>query len=263
MIRLGQYMPADTVVHRLDPRVKIAAIVAMSFLIFAATPAGVFLISLFLAAVIRTARLTPAQAAAALKPVMYFMALIFFVHLLFTEGTPLLSLSPLPLVITDEGLIRGAYVTWQFAGLIIGGAILTMTTLPSELVGGIERLLRPLARVGFPSQEIAVMISMAISFIPMLLEEYDRLRMAQMARGSDFTTGSLSLRAKAVIALAMPLLLSAFRRADELALAMEARGYRRGPRTTLHELKLSGTDYAAFAFMAAFVLVNVGLLVIA
>ena len=107
------------------------------------------------------------------------------------------------------------------------------------------------------------MISMALRFMPMLLEEYERLRMAQMARGADFTTGSLALRIRALAALTVPLLLSAFRRADELALAMEARGYRRGPRTTLRELKLSGTDFAAFAVMAVFVLMNFGLRVIA
>ena len=107
------------------------------------------------------------------------------------------------------------------------------------------------------------MISMALRFMPMLLEEYERLRMAQMARGADFTTGSLALRIRALAALTVPLLLSAFRRADELALAMEARGYRRGPRTTLRELKLSGMDFAAFAVMAVFVLMNFGLRVIA
>jgi energy-coupling factor transporter transmembrane protein EcfT len=190
------------------------------------------------------------------------MTLIFLMHLFLTEGRPLLSLAPLPLRITQEGLVQGAYVTWQFACLVIVAAILTMTTLPSDLVGGIERLLRPLQRVGIPSQDIAVMISMALRFIPMLLEEYERLRMAQMARGADFTTGSLALRIRALVALTVPLLLSAFRRADELALAMEARGYQRGPRTTLRELKLTGVDYAAFAVMAVFVLINIGLWVI-
>jgi energy-coupling factor transporter transmembrane protein EcfT len=263
LITLGQYLPGTTVVHRLDPRVKIVAVIALSLVIFGATPAEIALISLFLAAVLRTARLTLAQTLAAVRPVAIFMALIFLMHLFLTEGGPLISLSPLPLRITQEGLAQGAYVTWQFAGLVIGAAVLTMTTLSSDLVGGIERLLRPLARVGIPSQDIAVMIAMAFRFMPMLLEEYDRIRMAQMARGADFTSGNLVLRTRAVAALAVPLLSSAFRRADELALAMEARGYRRGPRTTLHELKLTGTDFAAFAVIAAFVLVNFGLRVIA
>jgi energy-coupling factor transporter transmembrane protein EcfT len=259
VIRLGQYLPGDTVVHRLDPRVKILSVVALSILIFAATWAEILLISVFLAAVVATTRMTPAQALGALRPVAVFIAMIFLVHLFFTEGRPILSLAPLPVRITQEGLVRGIYVTWQFAGLVLGAAILTMTTPPSDLVGGIERLLRPLSRVGIPSQDLAVMIAMALRFMPMLLEEYDRLRMAQMARGADFTTGSLALRTRAVSALAVPLLLSAFRRADELAVAMEARGYRRGPRTTLRELALSGCDMGAFAVMAAFFLANFAL----
>lgn len=263
MIKLGQYLPGETVVHRLDPRVKIVAVIAMSFLIFAAPAAGIALISLFLASVLAAARLTLAQTAAAVRPVAIFMTLIFLMHLFLTEGRPLLSLAPLPLRVTREGLAQGAYVTWQFACLIIVAAILTMTTLPSDLVGGIERLLRPFSRIGIPSQDIAVMISMALRFMPTFIEEYDRLRTAQMARGADFTTGSLALRIKAVASFAVPLMLSAFRRADELALAMEARGYRRGPRTTLRELRLSGTDFAAFAVMAVFALMNFGLRVIA
>jgi energy-coupling factor transporter transmembrane protein EcfT len=262
MIALGQYLPGTTVVHHLDPRMKTIAVVVMSPLIFTAPTAGIALISLFLAFVLAAARLPIARTAAAVRPVAIFMTLIFLMHLFLTEGRPLLSLAPLPLRITQEGLVQGAYVTWQFACLVIVAAILTMTTLPSDLVSGIERLLRPLQRVGIPSQDIAVMISMSLRFIPMLLEEYERLRMAQMARGADFTTGSLSRRIKALAVLTVPLLLSAFRRADELALAMEARGYRRGPRTTLRELKLTGVDYAAFAVMAVFVLINIGLWVI-
>jgi len=259
VIRLGQYLPGDTIIHRLDPRVKILSVVALSILIFGATPAEILLISAFLAAVIHATRMTPVQALGALRPVAVFMAMIFLVHLFFTEGRPILSLAPLPVRITQEGLVRGVYVTWQFAGLVLSAAVLTLTTPPSDLVGGIERLLRPLSRVGIPSQDLAVMIAMALRFMPMLLEEYDRLRMAQMARGADFTTGSLALRTRAVAALAVPLLLSAFRRADELAVAMEARGYRRGPRTTLRELALSGCDLGAFAFMAAFFLANFAL----
>jgi len=256
VIHLGQYLPNNTIVHRLDPRVKILSVVALSILIFAATTAEILLISVFLAAVAVAARMTPLQALGALRPVAFFLAMIFLVHLFFTEGRLILSLAPLPVRITQEGLVRGIYVTWQFAGLVLGAALLTMTTSPSDLVGGIERLLRPLSRVGIPSQDLAVMIALALRFMPMLLEEYDRIRMAQMARGADFTTGNLALRTRAVSALAVPLLLSAFRRADELAIAMEARGYRRGPRTTLRELAFSGCDLGAFAVMASFFLMN-------
>jgi energy-coupling factor transporter transmembrane protein EcfT len=259
MILLGQYLPGDTIIHRLDPRVKILSVVALSILIFAATWLEILLISAFLIAVIRTIRMTPAQALGALRPVAVFMAMIFLVHLLFTEGLPILSLTPLPVRITQEGLVRGIYVTWQFAGLVLGAAVLTRSTPPSDLVGGIERLLRPLSWIGIPSQDLAMMIAMALRFMPMLLEEYDRLRMAQMARGADFTTGNLALRTRAVAVLAVPLLLCAFRRADELAVAMEARGYRRGPRTTLRELALSRCDLGAFTVMAALILANIAL----
>ncbi len=259
MINLGQYHPDDTVLHRLDPRVKIAAIMALSILIFAADWAGVVLVTLLLAALIRTARLSLGEAAAALRPVSLFMAVIFLMHLLTTGGEPLFAFSPLPIAATQEGFVKGAYVTWQFAGLVIAAALLTLTTSPSELVGGIERLLRPFARIGVPSQEIAVMIAMALRFMPMLLEEYDRLRTAQMARGADFSTGGLAGRMRALRLLVVPLMLSAFRRADELAVAMEARGYRRGPRTMLRELRLTGTDFAACTLMAAFLLLNLGL----
>ena len=256
MINLGQYVAGESLIHRLDPRVKIVSVVTLSFLTFGAGPAEIALISLFLATLLGASGLSPFRTATALRPVAFFLALIFVMHAFLTEGTPLLSLAPLPAALTREGLAQGAYVTWQFASLVIAAAVLTMTTLPSDLVGGIERLLRPLARVGIPSQDIAVMISMALRFIPMLLEEYERLRMAQMARGSDFSVGRITLRIQAFAALAVPLLLSAFRRADELALAMEARGYRRGPRTSLRELKLAGLDFTAFAVMAVFALLN-------
>ncbi len=251
MIRLGQYLPGDTVIHRLDPRVKILFVVALSALIFAATRTEILLISLFLVSAAAAAHVTTARILAALRPVALFMAVIFLVHLLFTEGRPVLSLAPLPVAVTREGLVRGTYVTWQFAGLVLSAALLTMTTPPSDLVAGIERLLRPLARVGVPTQDLAVMISMALRFMPMMLEEYERIRMAQTARGADFTAGSLAARTRSLAALAVPLLMSAFRRADELAVAMEARGYRRGPRTTLRELAFARCDWGAFAVMGA------------
>jgi energy-coupling factor transporter transmembrane protein EcfT len=259
MIHLGQYLPGDTAFHRLDPRVKILSVVALSMMVFAATWPEILLVSLFLLAVIHTVRMTPAQAVAALRPVAVFMAMIFLVHLLFTEGQAILPLDPLPIRITREGLVQGIYVTWQFSCLVLAAAVLTRSTCPSDLVGGIERLLRPLSRIGIPSQDLAMMIAMALRFMPMLLEEYDRLRMAQMARGADFTTGSLALRTRAVASLAVPLLLSAFRRADELAVAMDARGYRRGPRTTLRELAFSRCDLGAFTAMTAFFLANFAL----
>jgi energy-coupling factor transporter transmembrane protein EcfT len=205
------------------------------------------------------ARLGLARLAGALKPVACFMALIFLLHLLMTDGTPLISLAPLPLQITREGILQGGFVTWQFASLVIAAAILTLTTSPSDLVGGIERLLRPFRRLGVPVGEIAMMVSLALRFLPMMHGEYRRLRMAQMARGADFTTGGIVLRSRAVAALAVPLLLSALRCADELALAMEARGYHRGARSSLREFRLTRRDRLAFLLLAVFALFNFGL----
>ena len=254
MTRLGEYRPEETILHRLDPRVKLLSVVALSLLTFAATPFEILFISVFLAAVAGVARMGLSEAAEALRPVAFFIALIFLVHLLLTDGRPLLSFAPLPMRITREGLLQGSYVAWQFAGLVLAGAILTRSTSPSELVAGMERLLRPLSRIGIPAQDFAVMIAIALRFMPILLEEYDQLRAAQTARGADFATGNVSRRTRTVYRLAVPLLFSAFRRADELAIAMEARGYRRGPRAALRELSLSKRDLGACAVMGILLL---------
>lgn len=256
MIRLGQYQAGDTLIHRIDPRVKILSVIALSLLIFAATRLEILLASGFLVAVFIILRLTPAQILRTLRPVAIFMVLIFIVHLFFTAGRPILSLTPLPIHISREGLFRGLYVTWQFAALVLTAAVLTLTTSPSDFVAGIDRLLSPLSRIGLPSQDLSVMIAMALRFMPMLLEEYDRIRTAQTSRGADLATGSLSSRMRAGSTLIVPLIFSAFRRADELAEAMEARGYRRGPRTTLRELAFSRRDWVTSIFVGLFLSVN-------
>ena len=155
---------------------------------------------------------------------------------------------------TYEGLERGVLVTWQFIALVVSAAVLTMTTAPSELVGGFEKLLRPFNRLGVPSHDIAVMVSISLRFVPTLLEEVERMKEAQMARGADFASGGLVRRLKKMATLVIPLILCTFRRADELALAMEGRSYHRGPRTYLRELKFSRFDYAALLFIAAFLI---------
>lgn len=262
MVVLGQYLPLDTPLHRLDPRVKIMAVLLLSLVIFRAGGYQILLISLFFAGLIGASRIPLRKMGGALRPVVPFMGLLLGMHLLFTEGTPLFTLLPPPFAITVEGGKQGAYVVWQFAGLVIAGALLTMTTSPSDLVCGIERLLRPLRRIGVPSAEIAVMIAMALRFLPMMLEEYDRIRMAQLSRGADFSSGSPHRRLRATAALAMPLLLAAFRRADSLIMAMEARGWHRGPRTSLRELKLTRADGVALAVLIALVAADIALEII-
>lgn len=259
MVLLGQYLPRETPLERLDPRIKIMAVMTLSMAVLHADGCQMLLLSAFLAALTGVARIAPGYLARSLGPVIPFFALLFFMHLFLTDGTPLFPSFPLPLGITVEGAWQGAVVVWQFASLVVAGSLLTMTTSPSGLVGGIERLLRPLGRFGLPSSGIALMVSMALRFLPMVLEEYEQIRTAQLSRGADFSTGSPVRRLRAVAALAMPLLLASFRRADALIMAMESRGYHNGPRTSLQELKLSPVDGVALSILALVMAVDIGL----
>jgi len=253
MIHIGQYIAGDSFTHRLDPRVKTVWTIILSILIFRATWFDVYLISLFLLMVLGLSRLKAAPIFDAIKPLTFFAGLLFLLHLLFTDGTALLALPALHLKITHEGMFRGAFVAWQFVALVLCGAILTMTTPPSEMISGLEKLLHPLKYLGIPTQDIAVMVSMALRFVPTLLEEFDRIRLAQTSRGADVKTGTLTQRVKTAASMSLPLMVSALRRADELADAMESRGYHSGPRTTLRVLQVSGLDYAALSWLAIFI----------
>jgi len=246
---IGQYIPGNSLIHRLDPRVKIGSTIVLSILIL---KGGVFtaaLISSFLAVLIPCSGLSLQQMGKAFRPVLFFFALLFFVHLFFTDGNPIPPFPPWRVTVTYEGLYRGAITTWQFALLIWSASILTMTTLPTNLVSGIERLLRPLKRLGVPSHDLAMMVSVALRFVPTFLEEIDRIKVAQMARGASFGSGPYIRRIRTALSLLLPIVLRAVRRADELVTAMEARGYRRGPRTYMRELSMTRADYAAVLVM--------------
>ncbi len=248
---LGQFIPGDSPVHRLDPRVKIITVLLLSIVILNAGPVESLIVTVFLLAALALSGLSGRQVAAALKPLVWFFAILFGLHLFFTEGRPIFASLP---AVTVEGLERGVSVTWQFVALVVSAAILTMTTVPADLVGGFEKLLRPFNRLGVPSHDIAIMVSISLRFVPTLLEEVERMREAQVARGADFAGGRLVGRLRKMSAIVIPLVLCTFRRADELALAMEGRGYHRGPRTYLRELKFSRSDYTALLIVAAFLL---------
>ncbi len=245
MISFGQYRNGNSFGHRLDARVKILAMVILSILIFQARGWEIYLLSAFLCAVCFISRLKFSAVREALRPLVLFAVLLFVMHLFFTDGTPLFPIPYLPVQITGEGLFRGLLISWQFLALALSGAILTMTTSPSDLVCGLESLLRPLRLIRVPVSDIAVMVSMALRFVPTLLEEYDRIKTAQMARGAEVETGRLDRRMKSLAALLFPLMVSALRRADDLAEAMEARGYARGPRTTMHQLSFGREEATA------------------
>ncbi len=253
MYNPGQYIHGNTLIYKLDPRIKIISVIALSIVVFKANLSGCAVISAFMIAVILLSRLRLDHILGALKPVAVFAAMLFIMHAFLTEGTALFTFSPFSITITYEGLYRGALVTWQITCLVLAAVVMTMTTTPSELISGIEILLRPFRRVGVPSHDIAVMISMALRFMPTLLEEFDKIRMAQMARGADIKTGSFLQKVKWAKSLAMPLMINAFRRADELSDAMESRGYQRGNRTTLKELRITSLDVAATALMILFI----------
>ncbi len=249
MYHIGQYIPGKSIIHGLDPRVKIVSVIVLSIMILRDEAFSAAMISIFLVALIPTARLAPHHILRALRPMAVFFILLFILHIFFTDGEPIPPFPAWKVTVTYEGLYRGTLVTWQFTLLMLNASLLMMTTSPTELVSGIERLLRPLKILGIPSHDIAIMISIALRFVPILFEEIERIKESQMARGANFKTGTLLQRTKANISLLTPLILSILRRADELAVAMEGRGYIRGPRTYIRELHMSFKDYAAVVTM--------------
>jgi energy-coupling factor transporter transmembrane protein EcfT len=250
MFHLGQYIPRPSVVHGLDPRVKILATLALSMTILQANPVKAAILSVFLLGGAWLSRLSWREVGAALRPLAFFFCFLFLLHLFFTDGRPLFPAFP---VVTVEGLSRGLITTWQFMALVVCAALLTMTTTPSELISGIERLLRPLRALRISSHDLAVMVSLALRFVPTLLLEFHRLREAQVSRGADFRGGTVTERLKKVSSLASVLVIQTFQKADELAQAMEGRGYERGPRTYLRELKMGYADYTVMISTLVFI----------
>lgn len=249
MYNLGQYVPAESVVHKLDPRAKIIIVITLSIIVFRADVFILALLNGLLIMVALVARLSLTSIQKSLKPVLPFFALLFSLYLFFTGGTPI---PPFPLGhvnITYEGLHKGTLLVWKFILLVLTSSILTMVTSPSEITQGMERLLRLFKLPGISSHDLAVMLSIALRFIPSLLGEIERMREAQLARGACLT--DRVKRTRAVASLVIPLALSVFRRADELTSAMEARGYQRGPRTYLLELSMSPADYVAVILVIA------------
>lgn len=255
MVNLGQYIPRQSPIHGLDPRVKILSVVLLSLMVLNTHVLTASMISLFLLALVPVSCIPFSRFLCSFKPVLPFFLLLFLLHLLLTRGTPIPPFPPWRVTVTWEGLFKGTIVTWQFALLIMSASFLTMTTTPSGLVTGLERLLRPFRFIGVPSHDVAVMVSVALRFVPTILQEMRNIREAQTARGADFGTGSPYRRMRAVIALLIPLISNTFRKADDLATAMEGRGYGGGPRTSMHELHLTSKDFLAVAVMSAVVAV--------
>ncbi|MBQ8200762.1 MAG: energy-coupling factor transporter transmembrane protein EcfT [Clostridia bacterium] len=250
-ITMGQYYPVDSWVHRLDPRTKIVLTIAMIVAVFMVhSLAGYALVLGFVYLASRLARIPFKMLLRGVKPLRIILILTFLLNLFFNNGTTLLVEWGF-LRITQEGLSQAVHYSLRLVFLVLGTSLMTLTTSPIALSDGIEMLLSPLKKLHFPAHELAMMMSIALRFIPTLMEEADKIMKAQMARGADFESGNLLARAKAMVPLLVPLFVSAFRRAGDLAMAMESRCYHGGEhRTRLRVLKITKNDYLAAACVA-------------
>ncbi|MDR1246746.1 MAG: energy-coupling factor transporter transmembrane protein EcfT [Clostridiales Family XIII bacterium] len=253
-ITIGQYYPGETWVHRLDPRLKITVtLIFIVALFFVRDFLGYVIAIAALGGVIAISRVPLGFILRGLKAIFIIIVFTFALNMFLTAGTPLIKIGFF--TVTREGLYGAVFMALRLVLLIIGSSLLTLTTKPIKLTDGIESLLGPLRVIGVPAHELAMMMTIALRFIPTLLEETDKIMKAQMARGADFESGSILRRAKNLIPILVPLFISAFRIAQDLAMAMEARCYRGGEgRTKLHVLKFESRDAAATLLTALFVL---------
>ncbi|MDI9471665.1 MAG: energy-coupling factor transporter transmembrane protein EcfT [Tissierellia bacterium] len=249
-ITVGQYYPGNSILHRLDPRTKLIGTFLFIIVIFMVkTSPQYLLLGLFVLLNVFLSKVPLRFIIRGLRSIVFILMFAFAINLFFTPGTPIFRLWRIR--ITHEGLRLAFTMMMRLVLLIMGTSLMTLTSSPIQLTDGIERLFSPLKRVGFPAHEVAMMMSIALRFIPTLLEETDKIMKAQMARGADFESGRLLQRARALVPLLVPLFIASFKRADDLANAMEARCYRGGRgRTRLHELRYSSRDFLAFLTLA-------------
>lgn len=254
-ITLGQYIPADSYIHRLDPRSKILMAVASMVAVFMCAGFPSLLAwALFLPVVVRISKIPFSAVLRSAKPILVLIIITSSLHLFWTGGnTVIFAIGPL--TATAEGALMAARMGTRLYLLVLYAGLLTLTTSPSELSDGLESIISPLKRFGVPAHEIAMMMTIALRFIPTLFEETDRIIKAQKSRGADFNSGSLIKRARAYIPVLIPLFVMVFQRADTLAYAMEARCYRGGRgRVRMYPLKWGAPENAAlliFALMSA------------
>lgn len=248
-ITLGQFYPAKSVLHRLDPRTKFVGtlIFIVSVFLFNTFP-GYGVATLFLAGMIALSRVPVKFMFKGLKAIFMILLITVIFNIVLTPGEVLWSWGFLK--ITKEGLVLAGRMAIRLTYLVIGSSVMTLTTTPNQLTDGLERLLRPLNKVHVPVHEIAMMMSIALRFIPILMEETDKIMKAQIARGADFENGNIIQKAKNMIPLLVPLFISAFRRANDLAMAMEARCYHGGDdRTQMKPLHYEKRDYVAYGVL--------------
>ena len=253
-ITIGQYYPAKSVLHRLDPRVKLVStlLYLISLFLFKSIP-GYIVATVFLVASIRLSKVPFSYIVKGLKSIVMLLMITVLFNLFLTRDGEVLFHAWI-FTITEGGLRTAVYMAIRLIYLIIGSSLMTFTTTPNELTDGIEKLLHPLNKIRVPVHEVAMMMSIALRFIPILLEETDKIMKAQIARGADLESGNIIQRAKNMIPILVPLFVSAFRRANDLAMAMEARCYRGGEgRTKMKPLKYQSRDRMAYIVVVAYV----------
>ena len=261
-ITLGQYYPAQSVLHRLDPRVKLLGtlVYVLSLFLFQSF-VGYLVATVFLVSLIILSHVPFSFMIRGLKAILILLIFTSVLNMFLTPGRELVHFWRFK--ITIEGLRLAAFMVLRLVYLIIGSSLMTLTTTPSNLTDGLEKGLGWLKILKVPVHEIAMMMSIALTFIPVLMEETDKIIKAQQARGADFDSGNLVRRAKALVPLLVPLFVSAFRRANDLATAMESRCYRGGEgRTKLHPLRYQARDYVAYAVLLVYLaaIITVGII---
>ena len=251
-ITLGQYYQTESVIHRLDPRVKLVGTILYIISLFIFNHVYVYVAAaLFLAVLIRLSGVPFRYMIKGMKAIVFLLLLTVTFNLFLTPGEVLVQFWKL--TITKEGLRIAVLMAVRLTFLIIGSSLMTLTTTPNNLTDGMEKLMGPLKKVRVPVHEIAMMMSIALRFIPILMEETDKIMKAQIARGADFESGNLMKKAKAMVPLLVPLFISAFRRANDLAMAMEARCYRGGEhRTKMKPLCYHAADRAAYCVLLVY-----------
>jgi energy-coupling factor transport system permease protein len=251
-ITLGQYYPADTPIHRLDPRTKMIILVALLVTIFAVDTFYAFVvIAIFLAAATLASRVGIKTVLRGVRPLLFIIIFTFVLNVLFYAGDNILFEWGV-IQISAEGIEKAVFIAIRLLLLVIATSLLTLTTSPMQITDGMESLFGPLKKIRVPVHEMAMMMSIAMRFIPTLIDETDRIMKAQTARGAEFDSGNILKKAKSLIPLLVPLFVGAFKRADELALAMESRCYRGGEgRTRMKVLVIQKTDAGAFVICGA------------
>lgn len=259
-ITIGQYFPGETLVHKYDPKLKMITMILFIASLFFISSVFMYLpVVIYLLLIIYVAKLPMGLVLRGLKPLKWIILVTFIINLFFTPGEAKYTLGILK--ISQAGIDLAVFMGIRLILLVLGTSLLTYTTSPIELTDGIESLLRPFRKIGVPSHEIAMMMTIALRFIPTLIEETDKIMKAQMARGADFESGNIVKRAKNLVPLLVPLFINSFRRAEELATAMEARCYRGGDgRTKMNASKIVKKDVIIFAgniiFFAVIILVS-------